>query len=130
MRTISARMKIDIDRPSTWKAYRKGMCEGCFAGCCTMPVEVKLSDLIRLGLTDEDEAAGSMKKLAKRLMKLGLVSSYRAGTDLFMLVQKKGRDCVFLDENRLCTVYDRRPDVCRQFPSIGPRPGFCPCQKV
>ncbi|MBX3041961.1 MAG: hypothetical protein KF789_14740, partial [Bdellovibrionaceae bacterium] len=47
---------IDIDRPSTWKAYRSGMCTGCFGGCCTMPVEVKLSDLIRLGEVTVDEA--------------------------------------------------------------------------
>ncbi len=30
-----------------------------------MPVEVKLSDLVRLELVTEDEAAGSIKKLAK-----------------------------------------------------------------
>lgn len=120
-------MKPDIDRPSTWKFYRQGMCTGCYGGCCTMPVEVKLSDLIRLGLTDNDEASSSMKKLAKRLVKLGVISSYRQGTDLFMLTQKANRDCYYLDlKTRLCTVYDKRPDVCRKFPEIGPRPGFCP----
>lgn len=118
--------RIDIDRPSTWRAFKKGLCEGCWAGCCTMPVEVKLSDLIRLELTTEDEARGSIKRLAKRLIREGVVSSYRQGTELFMLTQKQGRDCYFLGPNRLCTVYDKRPDVCRQFPSIGPRPGFCP----
>jgi Fe-S-cluster containining protein len=92
-----------------------------------MPVEVRLSDLIRLGLVGEDEAAGSMRKLAKRLIKEGSVSSYRQGTDLFMLTQKANRDCLFLDEKtRLCKVYEKRPDVCRQFPAIGPRPGYCP----
>lgn len=120
-------MKPDIDRPSTWKAFRNGMCHGCFGGCCTMPVEVKLSDLIRLGLTDEDEAQTSMKKLAKRLIKEGVISSYRQGTDLFMLSQKANLDCYYLDsKTRLCTVYENRPDVCRKFPEIGPRPGFCP----
>lgn len=120
-------MKPDIDRPSTWKFYRQGMCTGCYGGCCTMPVEVKLSDLIRLGLTDNDEASSSMKKLAKRLVKLGVISSYRQGTDLFMLTQKANRDCYYLDlKTRLCTVYDKRPDVCRKFPEIGPRPGYCP----
>lgn len=92
-----------------------------------MPVEVKLSDLIRLGVTTEDEAAGSVRKLAKRLMREGIVSSYRHGTDLFMLTQKSNNDCLYLNEKtRLCTVYDKRPEVCRQFPAIGPRPGFCP----
>lgn len=92
-----------------------------------MPVEVKLSDLIRLQLVTEDEAAGSIKKMAKRLIKDGLIVSYRQGTEFFMLSQKANRDCIFLDsKTRLCTVYEKRPDTCRDFPSIGPRPGFCP----
>jgi len=92
-----------------------------------MPVEVKLSDLIRLGVTTEDEAQGSLRKLSKRLMKEGIIASYRHGTDLFMLAQRANDDCLYLNEKtRLCTVYERRPDVCRQFPAIGPRPGFCP----
>lgn len=92
-----------------------------------MPVEIKLSDLIRLGVATEDEAQTSIKKLAKRLMKEGIIVSYRSGTEFFMLSQKANRDCLYLDsKTRLCTVYEKRPDTCRQFPSIGPRPGFCP----
>lgn len=96
-----------------------------------MPVEVKISDLVRLGLVSEDEALGSLKRVAKRLKNEGLISSYRQGTDLFMLTQKANRDCVFMDsKTRLCTVYERRPEVCRQFPSIGPRPGYCPVSRA
>ena len=92
-----------------------------------MPVEVKLEDLVRLGLVAHDEALGSVKKIAKRLKAEGVISSYRQGTDLFMLTQKANRDCFFLDSlTRLCTVYESRPGVCRQFPAVGPRPGFCP----
>lgn len=119
--------KPDIDRPSTWKLYRNNMCDNCFSGCCTMPVEVKLSDLIRLGITDEDEASGSIKKLANRLKRERLITSYRQGTEFFMLAQKANRDCLYLDsKTRRCTVYEKRPDTCRSFPQIGPRPGFCP----
>lgn len=92
-----------------------------------MPVEIKISDLIRLGITTEDEAQGSIKKLAKRLMKEKIIVSYRQGTEFFMLSQKANNDCLFLDTTtRLCTVYEKRPDTCRSFPKIGPRPGFCP----
>lgn len=92
-----------------------------------MPVEIRLSDLIRLGVVSEDEAASSVKKVAKRLIREGIIVSYRQGTELFMLTQKANRDCLYLDsKTRLCTVYEKRPDTCRQFPSIGPRPGFCP----
>lgn len=119
--------KPDIDRPSTWKVYKAGMCENCFGGCCTMPVEVKAADLVRLGIATEDEIIGSLKKLARKLQREGYVSSFRQGTDLFMLAQQANRDCIFLNsKTRLCTVYDKRPEVCRLFPQIGPRPGFCP----
>lgn len=94
-----------------------------------MPVEVKLSDLIRLEVTTQDEVDDSFKKMVKRLTKEGIIVSYRQGTDLFMLAQKSNDDCLFLNEKRLCTVYDKRPEVCREFPSIGPRPGFCPVSR-
>jgi Fe-S-cluster containining protein len=118
---------VDIDRPSTWKFYRQGMCEACWGGCCTLPVEVTLADLVRLGVATEDEALGSVKKLAKRLSREGIISGERPDTGFFILSQKAARDCYFLDSRtRRCTVYERRPDVCRRFPEIGPRPGFCP----
>ncbi len=118
---------IDIDRPSTWRFYKNGMCQACHGGCCTMPVEVKWDDLLRLGLVDESDQQ-AMKKTVKRLMKEGYITSYRQSTGLFMLSQKSNRDCYFLDtKTRLCTVYEKRPGVCREFPSIGPRPGYCPC---
>lgn len=92
-----------------------------------MPVEVKLDDLVRLGVASRDEAQGSLKKLARRLTQTGILASYRAGTDLFMLSQKANSDCYFLDsQTRLCTVYERRPEVCRSFPKVGPRPEYCP----
>lgn len=122
-------MRVDKDRPSTWKFYRKGMCEGCHAGCCTMPVEVHIEDLVRLGVATEDEAHGSHKKLFKKLSKEGIVESFRQGTGLFILTQRDGGDCYFLhSKTRLCTVYEKRPDVCRRFPEIGPRPGWCPAR--
>lgn len=122
---------VHIDRPSTWRKFSSDMCRGCQAGCCQMPVEVKFSDLERLGLAQPDEAHGSMKKVFNRLKKSGHVTSYRSGTGFFMLTQKNQGDCFFLDpKTRLCQVYDLRPDVCRQFPSIGPRPGYCPSVRI
>ncbi len=124
-------MKSDKDKPWTWKQYKDGMCTGCNAGCCTMPVEIKSSDVIRLGLATEDEFEQSRKKVAKRLIKEGIVSSYRESTDLFMLTSRPNGDCYYLDKKtRLCTVYEIRPGVCREFPKIGPRPGFCPCASI
>lgn len=120
-------MKPDKDKPWTWLKYRKEMCVGCYGDCCTMPVEVKGSDLIRLGVASEDEIHISPKKTAKRLIKDGIVQSYREGTDLFMLGSRPNGDCFYLNsKTRLCAVYEKRPEVCRLFPEVGPRPGFCP----
>ncbi len=116
----------DIDRPSTWSKFRQQMCTGCWSGCCTLPVEVKITDLLRLGLISEDEALMSPKKIATRLIKSGHLQAFRARTGLYTLAQKSDRACVFLSPQRTCTVYDKRPEVCRRFPDIGPRPGYCP----
>ncbi len=120
----------DPDRPSTWTQYRNGLCEGCRAGCCTLPVEVSASDLLRLGVAEPDELEGSLKKVARRLMAARIVRSFRATSGLFILEHSPAGECIFLGKvDRRCTVYDKRPDVCRRFPEIGPRPGFCPASK-
>jgi Fe-S-cluster containining protein len=123
--------KCDPDKPSTWMKYRDGLCQNCWAGCCTMPLEVSAQDLIDMRLTHEDEAGESLKKLAKRLQKEGIIQSYRANTGVFMISQKSNGDCYFLDsKTRLCTIYEKRPTVCREFPTkLGFRLGYCPAGK-
>jgi uncharacterized protein len=116
----------DVDRPSEWLRFKPSMCNGCWAGCCTMPVEITIADLVRMGLAHEDDLRSSLKKLAKQLMNEGIIKSFRAATGLFMLEQKNNRDCIYLGADRLCTIYEKRPETCRKFPSMGPRPGFCP----
>lgn len=106
------------------------MCEGCHAYCCALPVEASLSDLIRLELVSEEEAAESPKRVAKRLQKEKITQTYREKTGIFVLAQKANDDCIFLSKERLCTVYEKRPEVCREFPKIGPRPGWCPEKKA
>src|ERR1700734_530192 len=105
-------------RPSTWIKYTKGLCEGCWAGCCTLPVEVSAQDLIRLEWITEEEAAISLKQVARRLMKQKKIQAFQAKSQLFVLEQVAGRDCILLGKDRLCTVYDKRPAVCRAFPKI------------
>ncbi len=91
-----------------------------------MPVEVRAEDLARLKLADSDEME-SPKKLATRLIKEGVVSQYREKTGLFTITAKSNGDCYFLDNNRLCTVYEKRPDVCRKFPTeMSRRLTYCP----
>lgn len=126
-RDNSLRLMVDIDRPSTWTKFKPSLCSGCNGNCCKLHVEARVPDLLRLGLLSQDEALWSAKKIARKLEGMKMIQSYRASTMKFTLAQRINHDCIFLDENtRLCTVYDNRPDVCRKFPEVGPRPGWCP----
>lgn len=119
---------VDVDRLETWSRYRAGLCDGCAANCCTMPVEVRLADLVRLGLVDPFEAEHEEpKQIAKRLSKAGLLDHFNFKQSIFTLARRAGGDCHFLDrQTRRCTVYERRPETCRKHPQVGPRPGYCP----
>jgi hypothetical protein len=119
--------KVNKDNPKTWKLFQAKHCENCQAHCCSMPVEIKLDDLVRLEFTSFEEAEDSIKKLVARLKKQKLIRTYREATKLFTLEQSPQGDCLFLDSNRKCTVYEKRPTTCRRFPEeIGLRVGFCP----
>jgi Fe-S-cluster containining protein len=95
-----------------------------------LPVEASAADLIRLGLITEEEAAISLKEVARKLTKQKIIQSFSPKSQLFVLEQVSGRDCIYLGKDRRCTVYEKRPEVCRKFPKIGPRPGFCPASKL
>ena len=120
--------KVVIETPSTWVKFTQGMCEGCWAGCCTLPVQVSSEELYHMGFIKADQVNGPLKKIAKRLTEQGIIQQYQPRTRTFVLAQKNGHDCIFLDDRRLCTIYEKRPSICRRFPSYGPRPGYCPNQ--
>ena len=119
---------VDVDRCDTWTRYRNGLCDSCAANCCTMPVEVRLPDLIRLGLVDPFEAEhDAPKQIAKRLEKAGLIDHFNFRNSIFTLARRANGDCANLHpQTRRCTVYELRPDTCRKHPQVGPRPGYCP----
>ena len=119
---------VDVDRCDNWTRYRNGLCDSCAANCCTMPVEVRLPDLIRLGLVDPFEAEhNAPKQIAKRLEKAGLIDHFNFRNSIFTLARRANGDCANLHpQTRRCTVYEQRPDTCRKHPQVGPRPGYCP----
>lgn len=93
-----------------------------------MPVEVKLPDLVRLGLVDPFEAEHTEpKQIAKRLAKAGAIDHFNFRHSIFTLARRANGDCGFLNsQTRRCTVYEQRPNTCRLHPQVGPRPGYCP----
>lgn len=119
---------VDVDRLDTWTRYRPGLCDGCAAHCCTMPVEVRLPDLVRLQLVDAFEAEHEPpKQIAKRLLKAGVIDHFNFKNSIFTLARRASGDCQFLNaQTRRCTVYELRPNTCRQHPQLSPKPGHCP----
>ena len=119
---------VDVDRPGTWTRHRAGLCASCNANCCTMPLEVQLSDLVRLGLVEAFEADHVEPRLiARRLAKARLIDHFSPKNLLFTLARRASGDCQFLHaDTRRCTVYERRPETCRLHPQKkSPRPGWC-----
>ncbi len=126
-RSESLLFHTNMERPGTWRKYKKGMCDTCMAACCTMIVEVSINDLIRIGVTEVWEVENCFKDLVRRLKKEGVIKRYNIKTEKFVLAQQKRGECLYLDNNRRCCHYDYRPDVCRNHPEIaGPSVGYCP----
>lgn len=120
---------VDVDRPETWTRYRVGLCESCRANCCTMPLEVSVPELVRLGWVDAFEAEHvGASQIAKRLLKDRLIDHFNHKQSLFTLARRASGDCINLDAaSRRCTVYERRPEICRLHPQTrSPRLGHCP----
>jgi len=102
----------DPERLETWVRYSAGLCRDCHATCCTLPVEVRIDDLIRLELVDAFERDEPAKNIAKRLSKAGIVEHFNHKHEIFTLTRLANGDCLYLDrKTRLCTVYAKRPDT-------------------
>ncbi len=116
----------DPGRTETWLRYEKRLCGSCQATCCSLPVEVRLDDLIRLGLADEFERGEPLKAIARRLERSGVIDHFHQRSGVFTLARRSNDDCLYLDaQTRRCSVYERRPATCRNHPQVGPRPGYC-----
>ncbi|MDY0190400.1 MAG: YkgJ family cysteine cluster protein [Desulfuromonas sp.] len=124
-RTICA----DIEDTATWTKYTAKLCSNCNATCCKLLVEVRIPDLIRMGIISEFDQQEPAKKIAKTLKRQGIISHFNFKNEIFTLARKANYDCIYLDSStRRCTIYAQRPDTCRNHPTVGPRPGFCPYQ--
>lgn len=121
----------ELDRPSNWSAWQPGLCEGCRAHCCSLPVEATPADLVRLGLLSEAQARGSLRKAARPLIASGAIREYNPISRSFFVGKKPNGACRYLDDaTRRCSTYATRPEVCRHFPELGPRPGHCPAARL
>lgn len=126
----TALMAVDINNTDTWTEYRAGLCDNCQAFCCRMPVEATLQDLIRMEVIDPFEAQEPLKRIARKLKRNGIIEHYNPSRAVFTLARHPSLGCIFLDPaSRRCTIYEKRPQICRTHPQVGPKPGYCPYQK-
>lgn len=125
---MELKIKTDKNQTQTWSKYNKKNCSKCIATCCTMPVEVSGSDLVRLGLCTFEELSFSHKDVAKKLLKKKIIKKFDSKNQIFVLSQMALGECLYLDlKTRKCTIYEKRPEVCRRFPTlVGSRLGYCP----
>jgi Fe-S-cluster containining protein len=108
-----------------WRPFKKELCDSCIGLCCYMPVEVRTSDLIRMGLLEEFHLELEERHLVKEALKHPGVDRYTKSTEKFTLTQKPSGSCYFLNKEGRCTIYEERPETCRNHPKVGPKPGFC-----
>ncbi|MCP3923154.1 MAG: YkgJ family cysteine cluster protein [Desulfobacterales bacterium] len=121
---------VNIEKPNTWRKYKKGLCDTCMASCCTLLVEVTTDDMIRLGYTSEWEVDNDLKSLVKSLKKQKIIKRFNDKSKKFLLESLSNGDCQFLNSERRCIVYENRPDVCRKHPEkLSSKIGFCPYLK-
>lgn len=81
-------------------------------------------------LVDPFDAQGRLKRIARKLKQQGVIEHYNLSQGKFTLARRPNLDCIFLEaQSRICTIYDKRPEICRNHPAIGPKPGYCPYQK-
>ncbi|MEZ4659767.1 MAG: YkgJ family cysteine cluster protein [Caldilineaceae bacterium] len=116
----------DINNTDTWTLYRSGLCDKCVANCCRMPVEATLDDLVRMEVLDPFELQEPLKRIARKLKQANVIEHYNPSRAIFTLARRPNLDCTFLDPiSRRCTIYEKRPEICRGHPQIGPKPGYC-----
>jgi len=117
---------IDYLRPSTWISYSRADCQKCHGDCCRLPVEVSHSDLVRMDLATAEELEWDERVVIKRLKKNHIIRLYDQKNKIATLTQMADSRCLFLDEKGRCKIYEKRPNTCRKFPEVGPRPDYCP----
>lgn len=123
---MSTKVWADPENTATWRKYAKKLCNSCRGTCCSLPVEVKAPDLVRIGLIGSFELEEDPKFIARRLKKKQVVEHYHGKSETFTLARMANGDCLYLDSrSRRCTIYKKRPETCRNHPHIGPRPGYC-----
>lgn len=96
---------------------RRYDCSKCPSYCCSYPtIELKAGDIKRLAV----HFGISKKDARKRFAKSGKADGKKKKPDRMLRHQNDptfGTICIFFDTKaRRCTIYDARPEICRDYP--------------
>ena len=93
-------------------------CDRCVKKCCPPRVMISLYDVARF-MDDgmEDYVAGQFRGYVKLFLSeegedVDLSRPHMFPTD------PDAKDCVFLDKDKKCSIYERRPYICRSYPVV------------
>jgi Fe-S-cluster containining protein len=92
-------------------------CDKCEKKCCPPRVVISLFDLARFmdkGL--DDFAAGTFEGFVKLFLSDDSGEDVKLSHTYMRPVDTDAEDCVFLDEERKCSIYENRPIICRSYP--------------
>jgi hypothetical protein len=84
-------------------------CSSCEESCCKKAWSVEMDNVCvnRLSKCSDEEAVSFVQsKLIKKK------NYYR---DFYQYVLNKEKDCLFITESNLCTIYEERPIICRLY---------------
>jgi len=101
-------IKIHIEYPD-FTPIDRALCGQCGAECCDRSTPFTADDI---------KAIKSKHRKTLRGVKV-----IPAGKETFTLEKQGNKQCIFLGEDKRCTVYDVRPEICRDF---GDKP-YCLC---
>ena len=93
-------------------------CSNCIEKCCPPRVVINLFDIARFIDKGPDKfIAGKFEGFVELFL-----SDTNDNVKLYHPhmnpVISDAKDCVFMDENRLCSIYENRPYICRSYPVV------------
>jgi len=93
-------------------------CDNCEKKCCPPRVVISLFDVVRFIENGLDErVAGKFEGFVELFLSEDGKDVDLKRSHMFP-IDSDAKDCVFLDENRKCSIYDQRPLICRSYPVV------------
>lgn len=84
-------------------------CDNCEESCCKKSWSVEMDNVCVNRLTNEDD------KAAAQFVNDKLVKKRNYYREFDQYVVKKDKNCIFITDENLCTIYEQRPIICRLY---------------